>query len=449
METIRFRNRVGLTLCAGLGRPTGAATPHPIVVIAHGWGSNKASARNQAIADALTAAGIGAFLLDFSGHGESEGTADHVTLADLADDLRDAIDLLERRADVGAIGLAGSSSGAAVALAVAATDARVRALVLRAPSVATRQADAARVTAPTLLVQGEEDPLAERARRLAERFVCEHRVCVVPQAGHLFDEPGTLEIAVRETVRWFRRWLAGERQNAGGQRDLDPPVADAAAVPHFTDRTDAGTALAKRLTAHRGPQTVVVALPRGGVVVGEQIARHLGADLDVLVSRKIRAPMQPELAIGAVAEGGVVVWNDAVIVDLALGEAVRKCQLAHAQQELEEHAATYRAVLPHAPLRGRTVIVTDDGVATGATLEAAIAAIRAAEAARIVVALPGGPQDTLEEIRDLTGVSEVVVVAVPKLFWAVGQLYDTFEPVSTEEVCVILRAARRRRASAA
>jgi predicted phosphoribosyltransferase len=317
--------------------------------------------------------------------------------------------------------------------------------VLRAPSTAPRLADAARVTAPTLLIHGEEDPLVDRTRRLAERFVCEHRLCVVPRAGHLFEEPGALEVAVRETARWFRRWLAGERQHAGGQRDPDPPAGDADAAAHFADRTDAGTALAKRLTSYRGAETIVVALPRGGVVVGEQIARHLGADLDVLVSRKIRVPMQPELAIGAVAEGGVVVWNEAVIADLSLGEPARKWQLAHAEQELEEHAATYRAVLPRVALRGRTVIVTDDGVATGATLKAAIAAIRAGEAARIVVALPGGPQDTLDEIRGLAGVSAVVVVAVPKLFWAVGQLYDAFEPVSTEEVCVILRAARRRR----
>lgn len=207
----------------------------------------------------------------------------------------------------------------------------------------------------------------------------------------------------------------------------------------FADREEAGSRLAEGLSDYAGPNTVVLALPRGGVVVGEPIARALRCELDVIVSRKIGAPWQPELALGAVAEGDHVFWNEDVVAGMGLSEHTRNEALAQARRELEERHATYRAVRPRAQIAGRTVIVTDDGVATGATLKAAIGALQAEGAARIVVALPGGPADTLAEIERLPGVEAVVALAVPELFWAVGQLYDRFDQVSTPEVCDILR----------
>jgi putative phosphoribosyl transferase len=443
----RFESRDGTKLAAELLRPTGVARV-PVVVFAHGWGSSKASARNRAIAEALVEAGIAAFLFDFRGHGESEGSADDSTLEDQEVDLSAALDWVAARADLGPIGLAGSSSGAAVALAVAARDARIRALVLRAPSDASRRAHAARVEAPTLVVQGERDPLAARNRGLIEAFHCEHRLCMVPRASHLFDEPGTFDVALRETRSWFQQHLAGARQNAGGVRH--PAARRRAPEPapgHFRDRVAAGKLLAPRLEHLRAAHPLVLALPRGGIEVAEPIAQALDADLDVFVSRKIRAPDQPELAIGAIAEGDVVLWNEGILRELDVSDAERERQLALARRELEERVATYRAVAPRLPLAGRTLIVTDDGVATGATLKAALAALRKESPARTVVALPGGAPDTLEEIRGMPGVDEVVVLTVPRMFWAVGQLYDVFDQVSTDAVCAALRRFRSRRRS--
>jgi predicted phosphoribosyltransferase len=332
-----------------------------------------------------------------------------------------------------------------VAIAVAARDPRVKALVLRAPSSAARRDLAARIEAPTLLVQGENDPLYARNRLLADALHCEHRLCLVPRAGHLFDEPGTFDVALRETKGWFAQRLAGSRESAGGLREARRARRPAPPPGHFRDRREAGRLLAERLVHLRGADALVLALPRGGIEVAEPIAQALDAELDVFVSRKIRAPDQPELAIGAVAEGDVVLWNEDILRALGVPAPARERQLGFARRELEERLAIYRAAAPKVPLAGRTLIVTDDGVATGATLKAALEALRKEAPRRLVVALPGGAGDTLEEIRRMPGVDEVVALAVPPVFYAVGQLYDSFDAVSSEEVCVVLRRFRERR----
>lgn len=443
-ESVGLRSPYGLTLAGTLLRPDGVERP-PVTVFAHGFGSGKASPRNRAVAEALVDAGIAALLIDFSGHGESEGDPGAATLDDQEGELAVALDFVEARPDLGEIGVAGSSSGGAVAIAVAARDPRVRALVLRAPSAAASFDQASALRAPTLLVQGGADPLGERNRRLAGALGGEHRMCEVSGAGHLFDEPGAFAVVVRETVRWLRRWLLGARDDAGGAVRPGASAVEEPGPSHFADRAEAGRALAKRLKRYGGAETLVLGLPRGGAAVAEPIALELGADLDVFVSRKVRAPDQPELAIGAVAEGDTVLWNEDLVAALGLDEAATGAALDLARRELEDSLATVRAVLPRAPVEGREVIVTDDGVATGATLKAAIRALAKQSAARIVVAVPGGPAETLREIGSMPGVDELVALAVPEAFWAVGQLYDAFEPVSTQEVRDILRLARARR----
>ena len=438
-QSLRLRNRRGLSLAGTLLVPEGRAKP-PLVVFAHGWASSKASPRNREIAEALVEAGLAALLFDFTGHGESEGNADATGLREQSDDLSDVIDFAAARGDFGPIGVAGSSSGGAVALAVAARDERVRALVLRAPSAESSPADAARTRAPTLVIQGEADHLLARNRKLADRFAGEHELHCVARASHLFEEAGTFGEARRETVRWFERWLSSAPASGGDAR----PRARSSRLPptptHFSDRADAGRALAEHLVRHAGARTLVIALPRGGISVAEPIARALGAELDVFVSRKVRAPDQPELAIGAVAEGDVVVWNDEILTQLGVGEAARARELERSRRELTQRLGEYRAVRPRAPLPGRTVIVVDDGVATGATLKAAIVALAKEGASNLVVALPGGASETLDEIARMPEVRELVALARPEPFFAVGQLYDTFAPVSSAEVCEVLRS---------
>jgi predicted phosphoribosyltransferase len=173
--------------------------------------------------------------------------------------------------------------------------------------------------------------------------------------------------------------------------------------------------------------------------VAEPIARELGAELDVFVSRKIRAPGQPELAIGAIAEGDEVVWNADILTQLGVSESARDRERERSRRGLAERLREYRAVRPRAELGGRTVIVVDDGVATGATLKAAIVALANLGAKRLVVALPGGAGETLDEIARMEQVEELVALARPEPFFAVGQLYDDFSPVSSAEVCEALR----------
>jgi len=442
-KSFRLTNRRGLSLSGEFLLPDGRLKP-PLVVFAHGWASSKVSPRNREIAEALAEAGIAALLFDFTGHGESEGEADATGLREQCDDLSDIIDFAAASAEFGPIGVAGSSSGGAVALAVAARDARVRALVLRAPSADSDPEHAAQTRIPTLLIQGEADRLLARNRRLAERFPGEHAFRTIARAGHLFEEAGAFGEVRRETVRWFSRWLGA--QATGGE--ARPHSAKPPRVPsptHFRDRADAGRGLAKQLLEHRGAETLVIALPRGGIAVAEPIARELGAELDVFVSRKVRAPDQPELAIGAVAEGDVVVWNDDVLTQLGVDERERARELERSRGELAERLREYRAVRPRARLANRTVIVVDDGVATGATLKAAIVALAKEGAGELVVALPGGSGETLDEIARMPQVRQLVAPARPEPFFAVGQLYDVFEPVSSAEVCEVLRSCATQR----
>ncbi len=217
-SSIRFRAPQGHALTGELLLPGGPG-PHPVVVFAHGWGSGRQSPRNRAAAEALRGAGIGAFLFDFTGHGESEGMREASTLAQQADDLGAALDAVAGMNDIdpGRIGVAGASSGAAAALARASIDARIAALVLRSGNPAGAEDAAARVTAPVLLLVGEHDlPTLAANRAVAARLAGPCRLEVVPGGDHLFGEPAALARAVDLTVAWFAEHLHEPRGARAG-----------------------------------------------------------------------------------------------------------------------------------------------------------------------------------------------------------------------------------------
>jgi putative phosphoribosyl transferase len=216
----------GTRLAVELRRPTGSER-QPAVVLAHNWGSSRRSARNHALADALVVSGMAVVLFDFRGHGDSTGERAELTLDDQVDDLRGVLDWTAARSDLGPLGIAGASSGAGVALAAAAGDARVQALVLRTPSEHVQAASAARVRAPTLVLIGSRDPL--RPRTLTSALRRELRVCSVGGAGDRFEEPSGFEIAVRETVDWFQRHLLRVQRRSSGTRS---PRSHGAAAWH-------------------------------------------------------------------------------------------------------------------------------------------------------------------------------------------------------------------------
>jgi putative phosphoribosyl transferase len=200
----------------------------------------------------------------------------------------------------------------------------------------------------------------------------------------------------------------------------------------FEDREDAGRRLAGALGDYRGADAVVLGLPRGGVPVAAQVAAALRIPLDVIIVRKLGVPGQPELAMGAVGEDGVVVLNDDVLAMAGVTAAQLERVESRERREVLTRAARFRRGAGHLPLSGRTAIVVDDGVATGATARAACQVARAHGAARVVLAVPVGAPDTMAALRDEA--DEVVCLNSPGSFWAVGRYYRHFEQVDDEEV---------------
>jgi predicted phosphoribosyltransferase len=210
----------------------------------------------------------------------------------------------------------------------------------------------------------------------------------------------------------------------------------------FTDRHDAGRALASKLGsyAHR-PDVIVLALPRGGVPVALEVAQALEAPLDVFLVRKLGFPGNEEFAMGAIASGGVRVLNEPVLTRFGVSMAAVESVAAEEQRELRRRESTYRGDLPARDVRARTVIVVDDGLATGFSMRAAVTALRSLGPRRIVVAVPVGPADTVDELRRLA--DEVVCVATPEPFLSVGRFYDIFDQTTDAEVKKTLAQARR------
>ena len=216
----------------------------------------------------------------------------------------------------------------------------------------------------------------------------------------------------------------------------------------FRDRTEAGRILAARLKAYGGRRDVVVfGLPRGGVVVAYEIAEALGAPLDVFVVRKLGVPGHAELAFGAIASGGARVLNDEVVEAAAISAQTIEQVTQEQEKELARRERLYRGDRPSPELRGRTVVLVDDGLATGATMRAAVAALRQAEPARIVVAVPTGAPSSCARL--VGEVDELLCERTPDPFYAVGLWYEDFSEVTDDDVRELLERAPQAEARSA
>lgn len=203
----------------------------------------------------------------------------------------------------------------------------------------------------------------------------------------------------------------------------------------FPNRREAGVALAKHLTAQRA--ALVLAVPRGGVEVAAPIAQAIGGELDLLLTRKVGAPFNPELAVGAVAPDGELLLNEALLRQLGLRPAALEREVQDAKRELQRRLELYRGARPLPAVSGRVVIVVDDGIATGFTVKAGIAWLRRHHPRKILLAVPVAPREVWQELCHL--VDQAVCLATPEPFYAVGQFYADFSPTEDARVISLLK----------
>jgi putative phosphoribosyl transferase len=204
----------------------------------------------------------------------------------------------------------------------------------------------------------------------------------------------------------------------------------------FRDRREAGRLIAAELTAYRGEKTVVLGILRGGVIVADEVALRLGANLDILLAQKLRTPGHSELAMGAVSEKGQVFLNQSVVNEIRIDPRYIQEEKERQMMEIKRRIGLYRRARPKIDLTGRTVVVIDDGVATGATTLAAIQAVTLEKPGKLVAAFPVGPEDTMEMLAEHA--DETVCLRTPPFFAAVGQFYVQFQQIEDEDVINVL-----------
>lgn len=403
--------------------------PRGLIIFAHGSGSSRHSPRNAYAARSFEQMGFATLLFDLLTEEEAGNRSNVFDIPLLARRIEHAVDwALEQPALKGLpIGLYGASTGGGAALAASVSSPHVRAVVSRGGRPDLAGTALSHVRAPSLLIVGGQDHEVLRLNEVAAgKMVCELRIAVVPDAGHLFEEPGTLDQVLALAGGWFVKHLT---------------TTCSMALP-FADREAAGHFLARALSGHQFIRPIVYALPRGGVPVARPIADALHAPLDILMVRKIGVPWQPELAAASVVNGEQtdIVTNDAVMKAAGL-DAAKIRELAQPElAEIERRRQLYLPGRPALPAEGRTAILVDDGIATGASMKAAILAVARRKPAEMIVAVPVGAPDTLHALGKM--VDEVVALAAPHQFEAVGKFYKDFHQLTDEEVIELLIAAR-------
>ena len=213
-------------------------------------------------------------------------------------------------------------------------------------------------------------------------------------------------------------------------------------MAYFSDRVEAGKRLASALRDFAGKNGIVLAIPRGGVVVGYEIAKALSLPLDVIIPRKIGAPDNPELAIGAMTEDGTIILDDNLITYIGVPRDYIKAESERQKHEIERRLKLYRQNEPYPSLKGLDVVIVDDGIATGSTMKAALASVKNRGASTVTVAVPVGPPSTIKELKKQA--DRVVCLYAPEYFQAIGQFYTDFNQTTDEEVIQLLKQSKQK-----
>jgi predicted phosphoribosyltransferase len=209
----------------------------------------------------------------------------------------------------------------------------------------------------------------------------------------------------------------------------------------FADRVEAGRRLASALAPFISKDAIVLAIPRGGVVVGFEVAHSLGIPLDVIIPRKIGAPDNPELAIGAVTEDGTIILNERLVNYLKVSEDYIKQESEKQGLEIERRLKSYRGNVPYPSLKNRDIIIVDDGIATGYTMKAALTSVRRRGAKTVMIAVPVGPPSTIKELKKEA--DRVVCLHTPESFYAIGQFYELFTQTNDDEVIKLFKLSQQ------
>ena len=404
------------------------AQPKGLVIFAHGSGSGRFSPRNNYVARRLEAARFATLLLDLLTTGQEADRRNVFDIELLASRLIEATEWARGTPELTGlpIGYFGASTGGGAALVAASmSPERVSAVVSRGGRPDLAGDALPLVEAPTLLLVGSNDEQVIELNRWAmRRMRCTVEMQVVHGAGHLFEEPGTLDEVVGHAVRWFTQHL--------GQRE------DAAVRLPFADRRTAGRLLARQLLKFKLDRPLVLALPRGGVPVAYEVAKQLAADFDLLLVRKLGAPHHPEFGIGAVIDGESpqILLNREVVGQLSVPSGYIHNEAHRQLGEIERRREQYLGGRKPIPVTGRTVIVVDDGIATGSTIRAALRAVRQKKPAKLILAVPVGAPDSVQSLN--SECDEVVCLMTPDPFYAVGAHYDDFTQTTDEEVKQLL-----------